>query len=118
MKKLSKWEDVSQLGEARDSVVRSITSQVARRLADQLDRVIFMALCTHFGGPYFAWDNLRGRCECVKQAGQPDRYLVDGVLVLEISEDEPQRYSEPIAIYNAPHQIRAGFCYRIVTRPE
>lgn len=112
----SKWQDIAQLGAARDSLLRDITQQVVTKLAADLDRVIFMALCVHFGGPYFSWEDLRGRCQCVKQRDEPDRYLVDGVLILEVDRDEPQHYVEPIAIYNAPHQIRSGFSYRIVSK--
>ncbi len=110
--------ETSPIGEARNAVLREIQARVVAKLADQLDRVIFMALCLQFGGPYFSWDDLRGRCERRSRRGRPDVYLLDGRPILEISFDEPLRPYEPIALYGAPHEIRSGFSYRIIPKDD
>lgn len=116
---VAKREQASQLGEARDSVVRSISEHVTKILAAKLDNLIFTALCLHIGGPNFEFADLRGRCECVKQKGKADRYLLDGRLILEIDWDHtPDRDFDPPRVLECLRGVEAGFCYRIVPPPE
>lgn len=106
-------DDPARIGSARDSVVKTITQDVTATLTREIDRLIFLALCVQFGGPYFAWADLRGRCSCLCRLGQPDQYLLDGRLILEIDHTAPP---EPFDFLT--REVNAGFTYRIVPRPE
>lgn len=113
-------DDPARIGEARDSVVRAISERVAATLAEQLDRVIFMALCVQFGGPYFSWEDLRGRCQCVtsRKRGQPDVYLLDGRAILEILHDYEGGVFSLTPPLESLREISAGFRYRLVPRAD